>query len=287
MTTRTSTSTSRNSRAAEIVFFALLAAASAAAQNEPSFILFPESEQTFRQLTADPRHIHIGASYYRLDGHNEADAALGHSWGMAHWETGDGRWQWQTNIEAMAYSRFLIGGSVNQFETVDFLANLPLAVRHGGFSARAMMFHESSHLGDDFIRRTGSTGFRYSIDGTEVAFSYEPSFWSRIYCGMSYLLHTLPSPARKTAQWGVEFSSKDVAVSRIYPLRFYLAQDFQSHENVRYNVNSNTEAGVMIGFKDVKRFLRVYGNYFEGHTPYGQFFSKREHSLSLGVSFRI
>ncbi|MDE2039009.1 MAG: DUF1207 domain-containing protein [Elusimicrobia bacterium] len=282
--------TSRRLPAAKSLSKALLLALlamPALAAGDHAFGLFPESEQVFRQLTADPRHIRLGASYYRLDGHNEADVALGHSWGMASWRDEKGRWLWQSNIEAMAYSRFLVGGGVNQFETVDFFANLPLSARRGPFSARGMLFHESSHLGDDYIRSTGSTGFRYSIEGARATVSYEPSAWSRLYCGVSYLLHSIPLPQRKAAQWGFELTSRQFGLSAQYPLHIYLAQDFQSNEDVRYNVNSNTEAGLVVGFKDVQRFMRVFLAYFDGHSSYGQFFSRREHYVSVGLALHI
>lgn len=276
---------------------AFLAARPAAAADPPlfdapigstaPFVLFPNSEQVFRQLAADPRHIALGASYYRQAGRDTSDAAIGHSWGLAHWESHGGFWQYQTNVEAMAYSRFIVGGSVNQFETVDFFANLPLAVRHGIYAARFMPFHESSHLGDDFIRRTGQTGFRYSIDGMQLHLSAEPFEWLRAYAGVKYLLHTVPSPARKTAQYGFELTSPALARNSRFPTRLFLAQDVQHPEYNSYNINSNTEAGLIIGFRGVHRVMRVYGGYYTGHSPYGQFFQQKEHYLDIGLSFHL
>jgi len=267
----------------------LLAAAAPARANglSQSFVLFPESEQVFRQLVADPRHIALGTSYYRFAGKDVPDVALGHSWGLTHWDSNDHYWQWQTNIEAMAYSRFIVGGSVNEFETVDFFANLPLAVRHGIWSARGMVYHESSHLGDDFIRRTGQTGFRYSVEGSQLHFAVEPLLWLRAYAGMKYLFHTVGAPGRKTAQYGVELTSPDINRGSRFPMRLFLAQDLQNTEYNDYNINSNTEIGVIIGFREVKRFMRVYGGYFTGHSPYGQFFQQKEHYLDVGLSLHL
>jgi hypothetical protein len=273
-------------RAAEAALLGLLLALPASASAE-NFVLFPESEQVFRQLIGDPRHIGVGASYYRLNGQDTADAALGHSWGLAQWENGGGAVEWQTNLEAMAYSRFIVGGGINQFETVDFLVNLPLAVRRGMWSGRALLYHQSSHLGDDFIRRTGQQGFRYSVEGLQTQVSLEPFYWLRVYGGGNYRLHTIPSPARWSAQYGFELTSRDFDGKRRYPRRFFIAQDFQNREDVGYNLNSNTEIGVIFGAKGVKRVMRVFAGYFQGHSPYGQFFSRKEHYLDLGVSFHL
>jgi hypothetical protein len=261
----------------------LLALAVDAAAHTP-FDVFPESEKVFQQLEADPRRIQLGASYYRLDGKDRADAALGHSWGMARWHTADEAWTWQWNIEAMAYSRFTLGGSLNSFETVDFVGNLPVAARHGAFSARAMLFHESSHLGDDYIRRTNDQGFRYSIDGARLTLSAEPRPWLRVYWGGAYLLHTVPDPARRSAQAGVELTSAPFGGRK---LRAFAAQDVQFREAVGYRGSWRLTAGLILGWDGVPRSMRVYGGRFDGYSPFGQLYRRRERFTDIGLSFHF
>lgn len=247
--------------------------------------LFPESELVFQHLEADPRRMRIGASYYRLDGKNRSDIALGHSWGMARWSKHD--WTWQWNIEGMVYSRFTISGSLNSFETVDFAGNLPIAVSRGKFSARAMLFHESSHLGDDYIRRTNDQGFRYSIDGLRLTLSARPASWARLYCGGTYLLHTIPDPARKAVQAGGEVTSRIMGTSRRYPLRLFAAQDVQFKEATGYKPNSRTVAGVDVGFDGVPRSMRLFIGRFEGYSAFGQLYRRRESFSDVGLSLHF
>lgn len=66
---------------------AILMAFSGNAAAHTPYDMFPESEQVFQHLEADPRRVQLGAAYYRLDGQNRADVALGHSWGMTRWHT--------------------------------------------------------------------------------------------------------------------------------------------------------------------------------------------------------
>jgi hypothetical protein len=264
----------------------LLLAVNAAASNT-HYGVFPESEAVFRQLEADPRRIQLNASYYRLDGKDRSDLAIGHSWGMAQWHTNNDYWTWQWNVEGMAYSRFTIGGSLNSFETVDFFGNLPISLRHRFFSARAMLFHESSHLGDDYIRKTNDQGFRYSVDGARLILSAEPLGGARLYMGVSYLLHSIPDPARKAAQLGVELTSKPLTSSSKYPVRFFAAQDLQFKEATGYGANSRSVAGFIVGFDGVPRSMRFYLGRFEGHSPYGQFYRRRERFTDVGMSFHF
>lgn len=259
----------------------LFALPAAAAKKE--YGVFPRAEELFFPLVADPRHIQLGASYYRQNGRNLADTALGHSWGLVRWYGKKDRWAYQWNIEAMAYSRFELGGSVNKFETVDFFVNLPVEFRHRAFSGRFMLFHESSHLGDDYIRETGDTGARYSIDGGRVQAGVEPWRWLRLYGGLTALTHTIPSPKRLALQSGVELQTGDLGWHAKYPTTLFLAQDLQWHQNVQWNPNYRIIAGWSLGFKDVLRSLRVFLGYFEGHSPYGQFFTRREHYTDFGI----
>lgn len=262
----------------------LLPALAASAAARTSYGAFPESEGVFRRLEADPRAIALGAAYYRLDGRDRADVALGHGWGMARWFNGD--WTWQWNVEAMAYSRFTISGSLNSFETVDFIGSLPVMLRRGRFSMRATLFHESSHLGDDYIRKTGDQGYRYSIDGARAVFSVEPARWLRAYCGLSYLLHTIPDPARMAAQGGVELTSPTRKAGR-YPLTLFAAQDLQFREATGYGANSRSVAGVMIGFDGTPRSMRLFVGRFEGRSAFGQLYRRKERYSDVGITFHF
>ncbi len=229
----------------------------------------------FQALLADPREMQISAAYYRLGGQNTGDVGLGHSWGMARWNLAD-RWQVQSDIAGLAYSRFRVSGSVNELQTIDFVGELPLTLRRDGFSGRAMLFHQSSHLGDDYIRRTGDLGFRYSVDGLRALLSQE--FHSlRVYGGGGYLLHTVPAPQRGMLQGGVELVSPGLPWFKgKHPSYLYLAEDVQSRQDVGWNVNSRSVLGVRVKAEGSDRAVRFQVGRFQGHSPFGQFFRRKE-----------
>lgn len=262
----------------------LLLAGTAAGKSAPS--TFPQSYELFPRLLADPRLIQVSAAYYRQDGYHVGDTALGHSWGIQRWYSGQDSWIWQWDLEAMAYSKFRMSGSVNHFETIDFFVNVPLEAKRGNFSAKAMAFHQSSHLGDDYIRRTHDAGFRYSIDGLRGWASYNPHPLARGYAGATGLLHTIPSRKRLAVQWGLELKSPVWKWDR-YPMNAYFAQDLQSLQNVKWNVNSRSVLGLRLGFQETVRAARFYVGYFTGHSPYGQFFFRQEHYADVGIALEL
>lgn len=268
---------------------ALLLAALTLPAAAESLDLFPRPNEIFPLLIADPRHIQIAASYYRLDGANTSDVALGHSWGISRWRAGDMQdWLWEVDVEGMAYSRFRVGGGVNEFETVDFFLNLPVTVRRGDVAFKGTVFHESSHLGDDYIRRTGNTGFRYSNEGLRLQTSLEPRRWGRLYAGSTYLFHRVPDERDLSAQGGFELFTDDLTRTKRARTRLFVGQDFQSHQDVKWNVDSHTVAGVKLNFREnLTRAMRFQLGYFDGHSPFGQFYTKREHYFDLSLVFEL
>jgi hypothetical protein len=267
---------------------ALLAAALAAPAAADDWIsIFPKGGEVFTPLLADPREIQLSTSYDRRNGENDADAALGHSWGLVRWRSGIlSDWLWQVDVEGMAYSRFKLGGG-GGLEAVDFFANLPLEVRKGGVSFKAELFHRESHLGDDSIRDTGNLGFRSSAEGVRGLAALDPCRFLRVYAGPSWLIDSVPAPQRWTLQSGLELTSDDLHWSSRAPMRLFLAEDVQSRENVQWNTDSNTVAGLKIGSRDATRAMRVQVGYFTGHSPFGQFYAQREHYADVGLSFDL
>jgi hypothetical protein len=266
----------------------VLLAAPAGAQKQPRLKLFPAANEVFPRLLADPRQVQLSASYYRLRGRDISDVGLGHSWGLGRWRGGPQQSMlWELDVEGMAYSRFHVKGGVNEFETVDFVANLPLTMRRGDVSFKGTLFHESSHLGDDYIRRTGRTGFRYSTEGVRLLAALEPHRMVRAYAGGSYLLHAVPVMEKGTLQAGAELMSDDLGWTKRLPIRAFAGQDVQWRERVGWNPDSRTVAGLKFGIKDGTRALRVQAGHFRGHSPFSQFFREREQYTDFSLVLEL
>jgi hypothetical protein len=251
--------------------------------------LFPRPNEIFPLLIADPRHTQLSASYYRYNGLNTSDIALGGSWGLTRWRTGTLQdWLWELDVEGMAYSQFEIGGGINEFETVDFFANIPVTVRRGDVSFKGTLFHESSHLGDDYIRATGNEGYRSSNEGVRLQAAIEPRRYVRLYGGSTYLIHDIPIRGPWAAQAGLEFFSDDMGWSTRVRTRLFFAQDFQSHQDVQWNVDSHTVAGLKFNFRESPtRAVRFQLGYFDGHSPFGQFYTQRARYTDVSLAFEL
>jgi len=263
-----------------LILLLLLAAAPAGAKGLEAF---PRPDEIFPKLLASPKQFQLGASAYRVNGRGASDLSLGHAWGLLRGRAGDQLWQWQWDARAMSFSRWADGG----LEAVDLLGELPFSVRRGDLSFLGALFHETSHLGDDHIRRAGRAPVRTTATGLRGLFALEPWDWLRAYGGPSFLLDTAPTPKRWSLQSGLELMSRDLGVSKNFPLRVYAAEDLQFHERVGFNPSSRFVAGVKIGWRESQKALRVQAGYYSGHSYFGQFQADREHFADLSLILEL
>ena len=248
----------------------LFLAATAGAANLDAF---PRAGDLFPNLLAAPKQYQLGASSYGLNGRARSDLSLGHAWGLLRGSADDMKWQWQ----------WADGG----LDAVDLLGELPLTARRGDVSFSGSLFHETSHLGDDHIRRTGRAATRTTATGLRALAALEPWFWLRGYGGASFLLDTAPSPKRWGLQTGLELMSADLRWFKNFPVRVYAAEDLQMPERVGFNPNSRAALGLKIGWKDSPKSARIQAGYYSGHSYYGQFQADREHFADLSLIFEL
>lgn len=272
----------RRSSLAALLLAALALPAAAAVPPARAADLFPV-------LAADPRGARLGVSYYRLEGRDFADLALGHAWGL---ESGrfaeDQSWQWALDAEALAVSRLRVFSGAGELEAADLSAALPFVARRGDAAFRFAAFHRSSHLGDDYIRRTGDAGRRWSEQGAEALFSLDPAEPLRVYGGAEALLFAVPATGRWALRGGFELTSPELRTAKAPPLRLFLAEELRWRQRVRWNMDSRLAAGAKFVFRDAPgRAVRAGLAWAEGHSPYGQFEARRERRLELFASLEL
>lgn len=246
----------------------------------------PKGGGLFKPLLADPEEVQIAGKYFSLNDLNTVDFNLGVIWGFRRWQFG-GKHDWllQWDLSGVVIPRFLVSANINQLEAADFTLNLPLEVKRNAFSSRITLFHKSAHLGDNYIQRTKQPRITYSREGIQWLGALEPAKFLRIYTGGTWLLHTIPQLDRAELQAGLEIHGPYFRFIANHQCYLYLSQDIQSKQEVGWNINSNTQFGMLFGFKNIERNMRFFLNYFSGRSIFGQFYQREENFLSAGVGF--
>ena len=251
---------------------------------------FPKDD-VFRPLTADPKEPRFLATYQRVrfrDAHDSINAGFvgfGENfgiWGKRQEKGCDG---WQIGVLGAVFSQFNLDGPSTDLINSDFLLGFPLTWRSGILSGRVRAFHQSSHLGDEFIlNRPGFQRINLSFEEIDTLLSVDLRRL-RLYGGGGYIVHREPELKRGKAQWGLELrSSKGVAFITGTPI-LIAAADFKSFEQQGWNVNSNVVGGLEWYAPRATRRFRIFVNWYYGYNPYGQFLTQKIQTIGAGFYF--
>jgi hypothetical protein len=268
---------------------------------ERGYVPLPRGD-VFCPLVADPKAIRSFASYLRHEsGDNLADAELdiasvgiGDSFGLGRWtgrNAGDGV---QLSATAGVFAQFDLGTDSYDLLNSDFIVGLPLTIRKGWFSTRLRLYHQSSHLGDEYLLREPpdqqdrenisfeSLEWILSVDGGPL----------RVYGGGEMLFRREPEDLeRYVAHGGLEFRP----LARIIPLgsfggfRFVAAGDVKSSEEQDWKPAISARAGLeydRAGGEDATaRRYGIFAEFYTGPSPYGQFFREKVRLMGIGIHF--
>jgi hypothetical protein len=255
--------------------------------------MLPEGH-LFKPLLADPRWAHFSAAYRNyvgnnIDGNNNGAVSFGETIPFYRANFGQSSIQWEAGIQAAVFSDFNLGAPSNDLINSDFIASLYGSARSGHLSAFARVYHQSSHLGDEFLLRrlTELERVNLSYEGADLRLSYELPYGLRVYGGGGGIFHKEPSTIKPwSIQYGVEFRSPWRI--ELVSLRPIVAIDIKNHQQNDWNADVSARAGVQLDqFQAFGRKLQFLVEYFHGNSPTGQFFRQRVDYLGIGAHYHF
>jgi hypothetical protein len=260
---------------------------------------FP-SDDLFRPLLADPKQPQFFALWQSTQSRLERTNAnigtvgIGENFGFYTRRTGCNGWQ--ISLLTGIFAQFDLDSSNTALINVDFNVGIPLTWRQGDWSARLRFYHQSSHIGDEFLgANPGFQSIGLQYEEVDMIVSYDLRKWMRLYGGGAVLVNRQPSKIdRTTAQWGFE-ARTPTPLGRSYmfgllsnPIVFLplLTADFKSVEEQDWYINTNLLMGFDMSRAGYFKRLRILFNYYHGYNPYGQFFySQKTESFGVGAYF--
>jgi hypothetical protein len=248
-------------------------------------VLLPRA-RLFDPLLADPRWPHFAASYHYYLGDEELDSvgavSFGESFGFFQGEAPFGG-RWEIGLQAAVFAIFDLDAESKDLVNADYLVGVPVSYRRDGFSAIARLFHQSSHLGDEFLLRNRVDRVNLSYEATDLKLSHELPMGFRIYGGGQYLLTREPDDLDPwSGQAGVEFQSPSAWWRGA--LRPIAAVDLQSREEGDWGLDVSMRAGVQLQNPVLNsRRIQLLVEYYNGSSPNGQFYGRDIEYLGLGA----
>jgi hypothetical protein len=256
------------------------------------WVAVPEG-QIFCPLAADPKAERSFVSYLRGDfatiadpppgaKTNIASVGLGDSFALFRYAArrpGNGV---QLDIAAAVFSQFNLDERSFDLINADYVVGIPLTARLSGFSARLRIYHQSSHLGDEFLLNRQPERVNLSFESFEAILSQEFGAL-RIYGGGEAYFRREPYllPSR-LVHAGVEFRPVLFGDGRLLAAFDYKLADDDTW-GYGWNARGGVELARVASPGHPPRVFSVAFDWYEGTAPYGQFYRNDVRYYGVGI----
>ena len=251
----------------------------------------------FCPLLADPKAVRSFVSYQRGDetdfAANIAAVGIADQFGffrIAGARHGDGI---QLGIAGGVFAQFDLDAPSFDLINADYVVGLPLTIRRGGFSSRLRIYHQSSHLGDEFLLRPNPpTRENLSFESGELLLSQDVGPL-RVYAGGEHFFRREPvALPERLVHGGVELRPQAAArIGRLALARVVAAADVKVVEDSTWRTGIDVRAGIEVGRPregDVPgRRWSLLAEFYDGPSPYGQFQGSGIRLTGVGFHFSL
>ena len=240
----------------------------------------------FEPLVADPRWPRFSMGYRYFPNDRELGSVGAVSFGETialYRERGPFSGRWEVGLQAGVFSIFDLDAPSSDLINTDFFAGGQATYRIQDLSAIFRIFHQSSHLGDEFLLRNRIDRVNLSFEGVDLKLSYRLFDWLRLYTGGAYLFNLDPSGLKPWAsQGGIELQTP----WRFWgdSTRFVTALDLHHRQENKWSTETSVRGGLQ--FERPGSFMRKISflfEYYKGHSPNGQFFDRKIEYFGPGL----
>ena len=258
------------------------------AHEEASGYTFLPTRPLFDPLIADPRWPRFAAEYQWYISDPEfthvGNVAMGGLLPVVQGPLpGEGRWE--LGLQAGIFAIFDMDSSSRDLINTDFWAGIPFTVKWGWFSSMLRVYHQSSHLGDEFLLHNSVNRLNLSYEAIDLIPSFDVGRWARVYFGPGWLFDVDPSGLKR---WYVQMGGTVKSPIAFWGwLRPIAAVDVKKTAEQDWHTDWSTKFGFQLENEKVfkGRQLLILGGYYKGNSPNGQFFDRRIEFWSAGVQF--
>jgi hypothetical protein len=270
-------------------------------------VLLPDND-VFRPILADQREPRFYADYRRLhfrfansdllaEGKgptiNAAMVAFGGEfgiWGLRQRRGCDGL---QVSLFGVVLAQFNLDTSSADLLNADYLVGPMLTYRGGPWSARLRFYHQSSHLGDEFLLNYGiANGVQrqnLSIEILDLVVSLEDTWW-RVFGGGGLIVlsdKTFDLTSRPAVvEYGFELRGPAWGW-RNSSFRPVLGAALSQFQATSWSLNGSLEGGVEWSSPYTAHRIRVLAVAQRGALPFSQFFSEKTENVGVQLQFEF
>jgi hypothetical protein len=177
------------------LLLSVVASACAAQSVRPRFTLLPRGD-VFAPLLADPKQPEFLAGIVRLRSSIRSTtvgaAAFGENIGAVRWAGAGVCDGIQIGLAGGVFAQFDLAAASIDLLNADYLISLPVTYRRASWSFRVRVYHQSSHLGDEYLLQAQPRRVNLSFESVESIVARDLAAW-RLYGGGEYVLRHEPA----------------------------------------------------------------------------------------------
>lgn len=199
----------------------------------------------------------------------------------------------QLGVFGAIFAQFDVGTPSRDLLNADYLIGFPLTFRAGPFSGRVRAYHQSSHLGDEFLLRPNPPKrVNLSFESVEGLLSLDV-FALRVYGGGEAFVRRDPIDLpNRLWHGGAELRPRAlVNFGPLADVRLIAAADVKAVNDP----TARTGVSVRVGFEVARpneaevggRRWSLLAEYYDGPSPYGQFHRQQVRLSGIGFHFTL
>jgi hypothetical protein len=212
----------------------------------------------------------------------EAEVALGENFPVLALRSGDS--PITLGFGSQVYARFSLSDARSALISNDWVVGLNTTAIEGPWALTLELYHESSHLGDEYRDRFNAERLDWSREVAVGWASYRAGVW-RLTSSVSYVLLDELGLERPGASLAADFRGRPIGGVLGESLRLVGGVYFEGNAATRWRVSTSAKLGISLGSTGVGRDLGIALIAHDGLSTQRQFF--REKSRYLGVELRF
>ena len=239
----------------------------------------------FSSFLAGVKESRISTVWFHDDSQGRLwDSTLGARVGLVRFGTGDDfpfyPQGWQLDVEAAGNPRLDLEDGRRDLVASDFRAGVPLTYGQGRYQVKFAYYHLSSHLGDEFLLRTGATRINFVRDVLVWGHSYYLNDALRAYGEVGYGVHTDGGSEPWEFQFGLDFAP---ACSTGFHGAPFFALNAHLREEFNFGGNFVAQAGWAWRKRRGGPLVRIGVQYYNGQSSQWQLFNTFEQQIGFGT----
>lgn len=188
----------------------------------------------------------------------------------------------QVSMAAGVFARFNVDTESDVLVNADYFVGLPFTYRHGRHSARIRPYHQSSHLGDEFLLSIQLERIKLRFEAIELLHSYGWAAW-RTYVVGERVFSIKPADVKKNSLHGGPKFGSGFTVRRCG--QWIAGINLKSFEQHDWNIDWSLKVSYEFDATSEGQRLRIMAEAYDRLAPHGQFDGTETEFRGIGFFF--